>query len=111
MNRYSLKALLRRWLVTLLLVAPLMFSLVDAQAWTGSGWKVVRGNIDEILLLVPDNVSASDPRVTIWVDAAREEGLHVRPLSDTEFINLGADVARYKGVIMPDQIQIGRAHV
>lgn len=106
MNRYTLQALLRRWLVTLLLVAPLVFSLVDAQAGTGSNWRVDRGNIDEILLLVPDNMSASDPKVTIWVDAAREEGLHVRPLSDSGFINLGADAARYKGVIMPDQIHI-----
>ena len=66
MNRYTLQALLRRWLVTLLLVAPLVFSLVDAQAGTGSNWRVDRGNIDEILLLVPDNISASDPKVTIW---------------------------------------------
>jgi hypothetical protein len=59
---------------------------------------------DELILLVPDGASFSDPRVTVWLDAASEEGLHITPMHDSGF--LGALFGRPKcaGVIFPDSI-------
>jgi|SRR5579862_165876 len=59
---------------------------------------------DRILLLVPDDASETDPRVTLWVDAASEEGLHVVPVRDSEFIRPYLATAACAGIILPDSI-------
>ncbi len=59
---------------------------------------------DELILLVPDGASFSDPRVTVWLDAASEEGLHVIPMHDSAFLRPLFGRPKCAGVILPDSI-------
>jgi hypothetical protein len=59
---------------------------------------------DRLLLLVPDGTSLSDPKVTVWTDAGSEEGLHVVPVHDSEFLRPFLGESRCAGVILPDSI-------
>src|SRR5512133_167899 len=59
------------------------------------------GDVDTILLLVPDNVDAADVVLHEWQDAAEEQGLHLRVIHDSEFLNpMRHRFAR--GLIVPD---------
>jgi Polysaccharide deacetylase len=66
---------------------------------------------DRLLLLVPDGTSFSDPRVTVWVDAAAEQGLHVVPMQDSTFLSPVTGRPRCAGVILPDTIHTGASAV
>ena len=59
---------------------------------------------DALVLLVPDQTSTSDPYVRTWTDAALEEGLHITALQDSQFIQLGTNSTKYRGLILPDSI-------
>src|SRR5579864_4233367 len=59
---------------------------------------------DRILLLVPDDASEADSRVSLWLDAASEEGLHITPVHDSEFIRPYLKTAACAGIILPDSI-------
>src|ERR1700742_2015742 len=59
---------------------------------------------DRLLLLVPDGMKFSDPRVTMWIDAGSEEGLHVVPMHDSEFLRPFLQKTDFAGVILPDSI-------
>jgi len=59
---------------------------------------------DGLILLVPDGASFSDPRVTVWLDAASEEGLHVIPMHDSAFLRPLFGRPKCVGVILPDSI-------
>jgi hypothetical protein len=59
---------------------------------------------DRLLLLVPDGTSLSDPKVTVWIDAGSEEGLHVVPVHDSEFLRPFLGESQCAGVILPDSI-------
>jgi hypothetical protein len=63
-----------------------------------------RSSADRLLLLVPDGTSFSDPRVTVWSDAGSEEGLHVVPVHDSEFLRPFLGEFQCAGVILPDSI-------
>ena len=73
-------------------------------------WLVVRAydhfsaGVDGLILLVPDSASFSDPRVTVWLDAASEEGLHVIPMHDSAFLRPLFGRPKCAGVILPDSI-------
>lgn len=84
--------------------AALLALGIGAQAWAAS--PVVRTNADQILLLIPDNADPADPRVTVWLDAAAEEGLHVTTITDSQFLALNAPASQYVGVILPDQVHV-----
>jgi hypothetical protein len=58
---------------------------------------------DSLLLFVPDGASFSDPKVAMWVDAGNEEGLHVVPMHDSEFLRPFRR-SNFAGVILPDSI-------
>ena len=58
---------------------------------------------DTLLLLLPDAVDANTPAVREWLDAASEEGLHLQPIHDSEFLDPLAAV-HAAGVILPDQL-------
>jgi hypothetical protein len=55
-------------------------------------------------LLIPDDMSLADSRVSLWLDAAHEEGLHVVPLHDSEFTGWSFDDLSCAGIILPDSI-------
>lgn len=59
---------------------------------------------DRLILLVPDGAKFSDPGVTVWLDAASEEGLHVVPMHDGSFLSPLSGRPRCAGLILPDSI-------
>lgn len=59
---------------------------------------------DRLILLVPDGTNLSDPRVTVWLDAANEEGLHVVPMHDSSFLRPLFGRPQCAGVILPDSV-------
>src|SRR6202790_5895786 len=63
-----------------------------------------RSTADRLLLLVPDGTSFSNPNVTVWLDAGSEEGLHVVPVHDSEFLRPLWGESQCAGVILPDSI-------
>jgi Polysaccharide deacetylase len=66
---------------------------------------------DRLLLLLPDGTSFSDPRVTVWVDAAVEEGLHVVPMHDSTYVSPLSGRPRCAGLILPDTIHVKASDV
>jgi hypothetical protein len=77
-----------------------------------AAWQIVRARDDSsvgadgLILLVPDDASLTDPLVTVWLDAANEEGLHVIPMHDSRFLNPLFGRPKCAGVILPDSIHI-----
>jgi hypothetical protein len=69
--------------------------------WRGDGF---HSTADRMLLLLPDGTRESDPRVTVWLDAGREEGLHVVAVHDSEFLSPVGGEIRCAGIILPDSI-------
>jgi hypothetical protein len=58
---------------------------------------------DTLLLLLPDAVDPNSIAVQEWLDAASEEGLHLLPIHDSEFLDPLSTI-RAAGVILPDQL-------
>ena len=61
------------------------------------------GGADPILLLLPDSVDSNAPAVREWLEAGDEEGLHIQPIHDSEFLDPLSTV-HAAGVILPDQL-------
>ena len=59
---------------------------------------------DQLILLLPDDTSQSDPYARMWLDAAAEEGLHIVPVHDSEFVRPVLNRSLGAGVILPDTI-------
>jgi hypothetical protein len=78
--------------------------LVAVLAWSWVMHDRFRSTADRLLLLVPDDISFSDPKVTMWLDAGSEEGLHVVPVHDSEFLRPLWGESQCAGVILPDSI-------
>jgi hypothetical protein len=78
--------------------------LVALIAWSWATHDRFRDSADRLLLLVPDGVSFSNPQVTMWLDAGSEEGLHVVPVHDSEFLRPLWGESKCAGVILPDSI-------
>jgi peptidoglycan/xylan/chitin deacetylase (PgdA/CDA1 family) len=57
-----------------------------------------------LVLLLPDKTNIQDPKVTVWLDAAAEQGLLLKPMTDSEFMNSWFDRSQVSGVILPDQV-------
>ena len=60
------------------------------------------GDADRIVLLLPDDANLSDYKVTVWLDAASEEGLHIVPMRDSDFVRPFFGEPQCAGVILPD---------
>ncbi len=73
-------------------------------AWSWATHDRFRSTADRLLLLVPDGTSFSNPKVTMWLDAGSEEGLHVVPVHDSEFLRPLWGESKCAGVILPDSI-------
>jgi hypothetical protein len=87
-----------RWILGSALVLMLVIA---------GSWAVLRRpstNADQIILLLPDKLSFADPQVTLWLDAASEEGLHVVPVHDSEFVRPLFAKNHCAGIILPDTI-------
>jgi len=59
-----------------------------------------------IALLVPDDAAAGDPLISIWMDAAREEGIRMETVSVSTFLrpSLAWAAHDYAGIVMPDTV-------
>src|SRR5919198_3089673 len=84
-------------LIACVLLAVLVIGLIAAH-------KLASSSADRLLLLVPDGTKFSDPKVTMWVDAGSEEGLHVVPMHDSEFLRPFLQKTDFSGVLLPDSI-------
>ncbi|GAB4089279.1 polysaccharide deacetylase family protein [Hydrogenophaga soli] len=60
---------------------------------------------DLLLLLLPDDPSPTDDRVTAWIDAAHEVGARMAVVTDAQFLAMGpVEARRYGGLVLPDQL-------
>jgi hypothetical protein len=59
-----------------------------------------------VALLIGDDVSSSDPLVTIWTDAAREEGIRMQVVSASGLLRPTMSLKRsdFAGIILPDTV-------
>src|ERR1700676_3865249 len=88
-----------------IIVGTVLCSIVVLWLWLRSRDSFSPG-IDRLLLLLPDGTDFSDPRVTVWLDAASEEGLHVVPMQDSSFLRPVRGVPPCAGIILPDSIHL-----
>ncbi len=88
-----------RWII--LGTSVLLLALIVG-AWSSRGHS--DADADRLLLLLPDGISLSDYRVTVWLDAASEEGLHVVPMRDSEFVRPFFGHPKCAGIILPDTV-------
>ncbi|KVE44405.1 polysaccharide deacetylase family protein [Burkholderia sp. BDU5] len=84
-----------RFLRTCLILFSLCLTIVPGRANAVS---------NQLLLLLPDNFTLPDPRVSAWLDAASEEGLQISIIYDSQFEQAGASLQQYQGLILPDQV-------
>ncbi len=88
--------------VYIAVLAPLLFFGTAAYVHRHEGTMPVTG-ADTLLLLLPDSVEYSTPAVREWLDAASEEGLHLQPIHDSDFLD-PLSPTHAAGVILPDQL-------
>ena len=86
------------------IIAVSSIILVALITWSWATHDRFRSTADRLLLLVPDGISFSNPKVTMWLDAGSEEGLHVVPVHDSEFLRPLWGESECAGVILPDSI-------
>ncbi|KWZ45556.1 hypothetical protein WS73_15485 [Burkholderia savannae] len=84
-----------RFFRTCLILLSLCFAILPGRAHAVS---------NQLLLLLPDNFTLPDPRVSAWLDAASEEGLQISIIYDSQFEQAGASLQQYQGLILPDQV-------
>jgi hypothetical protein len=88
-----------RWSITAVAVVSLALLF---GAW--ANYARSASSPDRLLLLLPDGTSATDPKVTVWLDAASEEGLHLTPIHDSDFVRPFFGQPDCAGLILPDSI-------
>ena len=81
-----------RWTLFLLLATILVLGVARAET------------APTLLLLIPNDADLTDPRLTLWLDAANEEGLHILPVHDSDFTEQYLDDSVCTGLILPDSI-------
>jgi peptidoglycan/xylan/chitin deacetylase (PgdA/CDA1 family) len=78
--------------------------LLCATGYMLYGTSTIQSEVDNLFLLIPDGVDQSDPIVREWIDAAGEEGLHLKVLHDSEFLSPIQRARAIPGLIVPDLI-------
>lgn len=86
----------------LLLLAILLIATVASMTWPSQG-KAAKTTA-ALVLLLPDADAREHTITQAWLDAAQEEGLPIRTLTDDEFIRLQASGEPMAGVILPDTV-------
>lgn len=59
-----------------------------------------------LLLLLPDGQDVQDARVQAWIDAGRELGVRLQPVSDSAFLQMGAAALGHAGLVLPDSLHV-----
>lgn len=57
-----------------------------------------------VYLILPEGQDPAAPAVTIWLDAAREEGIQMRTIGDSDFLNRPEASDRRSAAILPDTL-------
>ncbi|MEJ2141917.1 MAG: hypothetical protein P8Y24_06120 [Gammaproteobacteria bacterium] len=57
-----------------------------------------------LVLLLPDSADQSSAKVSVWLDAIKEEGFPVKIMRDSEFLRPWTNRTQISGVILPDQV-------
>ncbi len=86
--------------VCVAVIVPALVYAVYSRHYEGAAQTIAA---DTLLLLLPDGTDVSTPAVSEWLDAANEEGLHLAPVHDSEFLNPLTRI-RGAGLIVPDQL-------
>src|SRR5580692_7019922 len=86
------------------ILATIGVIFLAVMAWSWATYDRFHSTADRLLLLVPDGISFSSPKVTMWLDAGSEEGLHVVPVHDSDFLRPFWGESKCAGVILPDSI-------
>ncbi len=90
----------RKYLFIAALAPLLLFATVDYVHRRGG---MIPAGEETVFLLLPDNVDFNLIAVREWIDAASEEGLHLEPIHDSDFLNPLFSV-HGAGIILPDQL-------
>lgn len=62
---------------------------------------------DNLTLLIPDNAVLTSWQVQVWTDAAAEEGIQIKTITDSAFLALGTTAAaKIAGLVLPDSAHI-----
>ena len=90
-----------RWaLATVLLALTLLLGRDNWPAF--QSW--ARTGAHGVVLLVPDARALAHPVTQAWLDAAREEGLSVTPMTDNRFVQAVTRHESMAGVLVPDTV-------
>ena len=88
--------------VVLALLAPLLvYAAADFMHLYSTNTPAAEA--DTLALLLPDNLDPTTPAAQEWLDAADEQGLHLIPIHDSDFLNPLSRI-HASGVIVPDQL-------
>lgn len=89
----------RRHLVAVFLTL-LAFVAASTTAWATP-------SRDNLTLLIPDNAALNSWQVQVWTDAAVEEGIQIKTITDSAFLALGTTAAsKIAGLVLPDSAHI-----
>nr|WP_315244021.1 hypothetical protein [uncultured Albidiferax sp.] len=85
--------------------AAVSFALVALAAASTTAWAAP--SRDNLTLLIPDNAVLTSWQVQVWTDAAAEEGIQIKTITDSAFLALGTTAAnKIAGLVMPDSAHI-----
>lgn len=94
-------AALKRFLVAVLPWGLLFAGLAALYVWWGERDDAALAE-HAVYLILPEGQNPADPAVTIWLDAAREEGIPMRTISDSDFLQRPGESDRRTAAILPD---------
>src|SRR5215470_11365284 len=85
------------------ILISLFLALLGSAAYRHHSSTRDSASVDRLLLLIPDSLDESDSFVGEWLDAAREEGLHLEIVRDSTLLDPMSQF-HAAGLIVPDQI-------
>ena len=86
-------------------LAAAFLALLAFVASTATAWAAP--SRDHLTLLIPDNAVLTSWQVQVWTDAAAEEGIQIKTITDSAFLALGSTAsAKIAGLVMPDSAHI-----
>jgi Polysaccharide deacetylase len=85
------------------ILSVLFLALLVSAAYRHRSGTHENASVDKLLLLLPDSLNENDPLVGEWLDAAKEEGLHLEIVRDSTLLDPMSQF-HAAGLIVPDQV-------
>ena len=95
-------SMLRRWPAWLGLL--LMGSMLWTERTGWMAWAWAEPQPHAMVLLLPDSRALMHPVTQAWLDAAKEEGLALQPMTSDRFVQAVARRESISGVLVPDTV-------